>query len=109
MADIEYMQVITTVASEEEARTLARQALAARLAACVQIHPCFSLYHWQGKVEEDQEVRCLFKTRRDLVTPLLELLAGIHPYEVPEILAVPVEAGHQPYLDWLEGELRTTP
>lgn len=106
MADIEYMQVITTVASEEEARDLARQALANRLAACVQIHPCFSLYHWQGKVEEDQEFRCLLKTRRDLVTPLLELLAAIHPYEVPEILALPVAQGHPPYLEWMERELR---
>ena len=104
-----YLQVVTTVGSEEEAGKLAREVLAARLAGCVQIHPCFSLYHWQGKIEEEPEFRCLFKTRRDLVDALLELLAAIHPYEVPEILALPVETGHQPYLDWLEGELRPAP
>jgi len=102
----EYLQVVTTIDSEQQARDLARQVLEARLAACVQVHPCFSLYHWQGRLAEEAEFRCLFKTRKDLLPALLELLDEIHPYEVPEILALPVFEGSAPYLAWLNQELR---
>ncbi len=100
-----FFQVVTTVESEEQARALARQMLEERLAGCVQISPCRSLYHWQGEIEEAGEYVCTLKTSDSLVQRLISRLAAVHPYEVPEILALPVADGHRPYLDWLDSEL----
>ena len=102
----EYVQVVTTVASQEDAERLARHVLAARLAACVQVDgPLTSFYHWQGKVEKDQEYRLHIKSRADLFTALVAEIKSIHSYDTPEILALPVLAGSQEYLAWLDEEL----
>ncbi|PIE57611.1 MAG: cytochrome C biogenesis protein CcdA [Desulfobulbus propionicus] len=102
------MQVQTTVSSEKDARKIANASLEAKLAACVQILPCRSQYHWLGKVEEEQEFLCVLKTRRDLFDRLQALLCTLHPYEVPEILALEIVDGHAPYLQWLDQELDRT-
>jgi periplasmic divalent cation tolerance protein len=102
----EVIQVLTTVGSEEDARAIARALVERRLAGCVQlIGPITSTYWWQGSVEDDTEWLCVIKSTADLYEALERAIQEVHPYEVPEILAVPVLKGSQGYLDWLRGEL----
>jgi periplasmic divalent cation tolerance protein len=102
----EVIQVLTTVGSEEDARAIARALVERRLAGCVQlIGPITSTYWWQGSVEDDTEWLCVIKSTADLYAVLERAIQEVHPYEVPEILAVPVLMGSQGYLDWLRGEL----
>jgi periplasmic divalent cation tolerance protein len=73
------------------------------LAACVNILPGVeSVYRWQGKIERDDEILLLIKSDTAHFSALEDTISNLHPYEVPEILAVPVEAGHQPYLEWID-------
>lgn len=103
----EYIQVMTTVANQADATRIAGLLVEAKLAGCVQIvGPVTSVYRWQGKVETGAETLLLIKSRQDLFLALTELIKANHPYEVPEILAVPVVAGAPSYLGWLAGELR---
>ena len=100
-----YIQVFTTTARREEAERIARELVEGRLAACVQIvGPITSTYRWQGKIETDEEWQCWAKTRGELFARVEEAIRRIHPYEVPEILAVPVVAGSAKYLAWLNAE-----
>jgi len=100
-----HIQVLTTTARREEAERIARELVELRLAACVQIAgPITSIYHWQGKIETGEEWQCLAKTRSDLFARVEEAIRRIHPYEVPEILAIPVVAGSASYLTWLDAE-----
>ncbi len=101
-----YLQVMTTVESRGQAEEVARHVLDRRLAGCVQILQCASMYHWQGKIERSDEFLCIMKTRADLFEELQAEITAVHPYEVPEILATPIAAGNPEYLDWLNGELR---
>jgi periplasmic divalent cation tolerance protein len=103
--DSAYIQVQTTVASLQEARDLAGRILEKRLAACVQILPCVSMYHWQGKVEDDTEQLCLMKTRQELFAQLRAELEEVHPYEVPEIIVLSITDASPAYLAWLDSEL----
>ncbi len=102
----EYLQVMTTTASVEDAQRIARALVEGQLAACVQvIGPLTSTYWWQDAIEEAQEYLCLIKTRRDRFEALAAAIRALHPYEVPEILAVPVAAGDASYLAWLDATL----
>ncbi len=95
--------VITTTETQDEAKQIARALVEARLAACVQIvGPITSIYRWEGAVEEAAEVLCLVKTRAELYDQVEAALKDRHSYEVPEIIAVPVERGSEAYLDWLD-------
>ena len=94
----------TTVATEAEADTLAQALIEARLAACVQTVPIRSLYRWKGAVEKETETLLTIKTRRSLRDALIAELRRRHPYEVPEILIMPVEGGLPAYLDWIMAE-----
>ncbi len=106
----EYLQVMTTVATREAAEKIAAILVDQRLAACVQvIGPITSTYRWQGTVETSQEWLCLAKSRRDLYRPLEEAIRRVHPYEVPEILAIPVVAGSESYLAWLDAAVLPPP
>ena len=103
----EFIQVMTTLATEAEARRLAGLLVEARLAACVQIiGPLTAVYRWQGKVETAAEYQLLIKSRQALYEQLAARIKAEHPYQVPEILAVPVVAGGADYLQWLAGELQ---
>jgi periplasmic divalent cation tolerance protein len=102
----EYIQVVTTTAHREDAESLARALVEARLAACVQvIGPIQSTYRWHDAIETAQEWQCWAKSRHDLYDQIEALIRRLHPYEVPEILAVPVLAGSKSYLAWLDGEV----
>ncbi|MEU0132450.1 divalent-cation tolerance protein CutA [Streptomyces sp. NPDC006296] len=99
------LAVLTTTDSEEKARTLARDAVAARLAACAQISaPVTSVYRWQGEVETAEEWQVLFKTTTERYDELEAHLLAAHDYATPEIIAMPVVRGSEPYLAWLSAE-----
>ncbi len=102
-----FLQIFTTVDDEAKARELAGALVETRLAACAQVlGPMHSTYWWQGQVERAQEWLILFKSRADLYPELEARLRELHPYDTPEILAVPVAAGLEAYLAWLNQELR---
>ena len=99
------MVVMTTVASADEAVTLVRELLERRLIACGTLLPgSRSLYRWEGKVADEQEVVILLKTRSARLESLQRAFAELHPYKVPELLALPVEAGLERYLAWINTE-----
>ena len=103
----EYIQVVTTTQRREDADRIARALVEARLAACVQVAgPITSTYRWRGKIETAEEWQCWAKSRRELYDEIEQAIRHIHPYEVPEILALPILAGGADYLAWLEAELR---
>lgn len=102
----EYLQVVTTLPTREAAEKISRVLLEARLAACVQIvGPIVSSYWWQGQIEASEEWQCLAKTRLAYYERLEAAVLAAHPYDVPEILATPVERGHAAYLEWVRSEL----
>ena len=102
-----YIQVVTTTERKEDAERIARALVEARLAACVQIvGPITSTYRWKGEIETAEEWQCVAKSREDLFAEIDEAIRELHPYEVPEILALPIVAGSSAYLEWLEGELK---
>jgi len=98
--------VFSTCGSEEQARRIARGLVESRLAACVQVTAGIrSIYQWQGKIEEEDEVLLVIKSRRDLFRRLEAALRKMHTYEVPEVVAIPVVEGSADYLRWLDREL----
>jgi periplasmic divalent cation tolerance protein len=102
----DYVQVLTTVGSEEEGRRLAAELVDRRLAACVQvIGPITSRYRWRGGVEEAREWQCLAKTEAARYPQVEEAIRQLHSYEEPEILAIPVLAGSAGYLSWVSSSL----
>ena len=97
--------VLTTVASSEEAVQLVRALLERRIIACGTILPgARSLYRWEGKIADEPEVMVMLKTRSARIESLEMAFAELHPYKVPELLALSVEAGTQKYLAWISGE-----
>jgi len=100
-----FIQVLTTVEKKEDARRIAEIVVSRRLAACVQVvGPIGSTYWWRGKIENAEEWLCLMKTRRDLYGKLEETIKSVHPYEEPEIIALPIVEGSKGYLRWIEEE-----
>lgn len=94
--------VLTTLPDADVAARLARLLVERRLAACVNVlAPCRSVYRWQGAVEEAQEVPLLIKTTEEAYAALESALRTHHPYELPEIVSVPVAHGLAAYLDWV--------
>lgn len=100
-------QTLTTTPSRTTARRIARVLVDRRLAACVQIvGPIESIYRWQGRVETAREWLCLIKTSRARFREVSATIVEIHPYDTPEIVALPVSAGSRRYLDWLAESVR---
>jgi periplasmic divalent cation tolerance protein len=95
---------MTTCANEEQARALSTALLEKQLAACVQASDISSSYRWKGAIETSNEVRLMIKARRADYAAIEALLAELHSYETPEVLAVPVIAGSRAYLEWLDAE-----
>ena len=95
--------LLSTVATRDDAERIAQALVERRLAACVNVVPgVVSVYRWKGKVEKEGELLLVIKTRGERLEDLKSaLLAGLHPYEVPELVVLPVAGGHAPYLDWI--------
>jgi periplasmic divalent cation tolerance protein len=97
--------VLTTCASQPEAENIARLLVESHLAACVNILPGIrSVYHWQGKIQEETEILLVIKSRRALFEQLEKAIVSVHSYEVPEIIAIPIVEGALSYLRWLSRE-----
>lgn len=105
MPHTDALLVFTTVSTAEEAVALIRQLLDKRLIACGTLLPgARSIYRWEGKVADEQEVVVLLKTRSARLELLERAFAELHPYKLPELLALPVTGGLAKYLEWLNDE-----
>ncbi len=98
--------LILTCPNMEVAEALAEMLVSEKLAACVNILPgARSVYEWKGKVEKEAECVLLIKSRKDRLQMLEERLLAEHPYELPELIAVPIESGSAAYLSWMDTQL----
>ena len=105
MPHTDALVVLTTLASEEEGVRLVRTLLDRRLVACGTVLPGGrSIYRWKGKLADEREVVVLLKTRSARLEALKAAFAEAHPYKVPELLAISVEAGLDRYLEWINAE-----
>ena len=98
-------RVLLCTAPPDKATDLARTLLERRLAACVNVLPgARSLYWWKGEIQCDDESLLVIKTTEEKVAALTEALPGLHPYDTPELLSLPVESGLPAYLAWLRSQ-----
>ena len=99
---VKFAVVLVTAPDLKTARALAHAALAARLIACANLIPKIeSHYWWRGKIESGAEILLVLKTAKSKLAALEKLIVARHPYDTPEILAVPLSAGNKKYLDWM--------
>jgi periplasmic divalent cation tolerance protein len=99
--------VLVTAPTADRAAEIARAVVEERLAACGNVVPGLrSIYRWEGKLQDEAEALLLLKTTRDRFEALRARVLALHPYQVPEVIALPVEAGSAPYLAWIAGETR---
>jgi periplasmic divalent cation tolerance protein len=104
----EYVQVLTTTETKDDAEKIAETLVDKRMAGCVQIiGPITSIYRWKGKIEKAEEWLCQIKTKRELYSEVEETILRMHTYETPEIISIPINAGSKKYLQWLNSELKT--
>ena len=102
---LEPILVMTNFPDKKGAVALAEALTAKRLAACVNVlSPCTSIYHWQGKVESADEIPVLIKTLRQHYDQVEQLIKIMHPYELPEVIMVPILNGLPAYLQWIANE-----
>ena len=98
--------VLMTAGSYEEADRIARALVDRMLAACVNVIPgVTSVYRWQGEVQHDQEWLLVAKSRREVLADLTQCVQSLHSYDVPEVIALPLVGGSEPYLRWMDGEV----
>ncbi|MFE0021890.1 divalent-cation tolerance protein CutA [Amycolatopsis sp. NPDC059021] len=103
----EHVIVTSTTDEEAKARDLAAKVIDANLGACAQVvGPVTSVYRWEGTVQTDQEWRVEIKTTADRVAELTEKIKSLHSYDLPEVIATPIEGGSAEYLNWLVEETR---
>lgn len=102
---MEMLLIITNLPDRETARNLAQKLVEAQLAACINLlAPCESVYRWQGKIETATEIPLLIKTSRTHYDKVEAIILAHHPYELPEIIALPLTAGLPAYFDWVAAE-----
>jgi periplasmic divalent cation tolerance protein len=103
---MKYLVVLVTTPDRKTSERLSKGVIARKLAACVNTLPGVrSRYWWKGKVETAREELLLIKTRRDRLSDLTQWLRKNHPYTVCEVVALPIEGGNKPYLDWIAKSL----
>lgn len=102
MEKSEYYTGFCTVPNMHTGKTIANTLVEQKLVSCVNIIPhIISIYRWQGKINEDKEHLLIMKTTADKMALILAKIKDLHPYEVPEIIFFPIQAGFPPYLDWI--------
>jgi periplasmic divalent cation tolerance protein len=99
--DSEFCLVLVTVPNETAAQAIAQSILSAKLAACVNCFGVESCYLWEDSIQHEREVQLMIKTRHQLFPALSAKLTAIHPYDIPEIIVIPIVAGATPYLNWI--------
>jgi periplasmic divalent cation tolerance protein len=109
LAHTDAVVVLTTLATNDEAVTLVKALLEKRLIACGTIMPgARSLYRWENQMADEQEVVVMLKTRSACIDALQRAFGTLHPYKVPELLAIPVTGGLDRYLGWINSETSLT-
>jgi periplasmic divalent cation tolerance protein len=105
--ETKFRVVLVTCATLEEARKIARAVVEKHLAACVNIvtHAVESFYTWEGKLEDSSEYLLMIKTSEERLGELQKHVLALHSYDTPEFVVLPIVAGSEPYLNWLEGSL----
>ena len=99
-----YSLVMTTFAEEENGKKIINALLTARLAACIQVMPIQSYYHWKGEITSDDEKLLIIKTKSALYTQVEKTILAHHAYELPEVIQLPISAGSAGYLGWIDRE-----
>jgi periplasmic divalent cation tolerance protein len=106
----DFIIVLTTMPHDDRADELARTLVDERLAACVNVHgPMSSTYRWRETVEHAAERQLVIKTTRQRLSKLKQRMAELHPYELPELIVIPIDAGSEAYLQWLAAETEGGP
>ncbi|MCL2231213.1 MAG: divalent-cation tolerance protein CutA [Treponema sp.] len=100
--DNQYAMIINTCPDEETAKKIANLLLEKKLAACVQLFPINSIYSWKGEICNDNEIILFIKCRQNRYAAIEEVIIANHPYEVPEIIMLPVVSGFNKYLSWID-------
>lgn len=99
--------MLVTTANKKEAHRIARALIKAKLAACVNIiGGVESLFWWKGKVDRAKELLLIIKSKKEKMPKIIKLVKSVHSYEVPEIISLPITAGFNPYLKWINESLR---
>jgi periplasmic divalent cation tolerance protein len=93
--------VLVTAGSETEAKTIAQALVTEKLAACVNLFPITSFYTWQSQLQQGPEWQLTIKTQSSCFEALQTRVQELHSYEVPEVIAIPLQAGAEPYLNWI--------
>jgi len=102
-----FIQIITTISSIRDAEKISEVLIREKIAACVQIAGSIkSFYPWKGKIEKAKEWVCIIKTRKKLYKRVEKKIKEIHPYEIPEIIVIPIVEGSRDYLRWLSNETK---
>jgi periplasmic divalent cation tolerance protein len=101
-----YGVVLVTASSQKEAETIASSLIESQMAACISLLPINSIYTWQGKIHSASEWQLIIKTDLSLFAQLEQKIRELHSYEVPEIIALPILVGSQPYLQWIYSNVK---
>jgi periplasmic divalent cation tolerance protein len=104
----ELVEIVTTVATEEDARRLSRELVASGVVACATWYPVRSVYRWQGELHDDPEIQIVCKTTAALAAKAEESLKGAHPYETPQILRLAVRSANETYATWVADSVKGT-
>lgn len=106
----DFVIIFTTTDSKDDAKRISKDLVEKKLAGCVQINgPIQSAYRWKDSIEYSEEWLCSIKSRKDLIGKVETAIKEIHPYDVPEIVALPIVAGSDDYLTWLKDQLQNNP
>lgn len=101
----EHVLMYVTCGSREEATRIAHDLLEARLIACANVLPAHTaIYRWEGAVQEDQEIAMIMKTRSELALHVSERVKALHAYDVPCVVALPIQSGNPDFLNWIKSE-----
>ena len=103
-----YGVVLVTASSQEEGEAIANALIKAQMAACVTLMPVHSIYTWQGKVMSEQEWQLAIKTDLAQFSRMEKKIRELHSYEVPEIIALPIVTGSEPYLQWISNNVNAS-
>ena len=107
LTNTDFIIVLVTTANKAEAEKISQVLLKEKLIACANIiNPVTSFFHWSGKIGSCEECLVVMKSRVDLFAEVAQRVKGLHSYEVPEVLAFPIVAGLEAYLNWMSGVLK---
>ena len=101
---MQFIQIFVSFPSKKDAEKCINKLLKERVAGCIQLFPIRSSYIWKGKIENEKEWLCIIKTKKRLFSKVEKSIKETHPYEVPEIISIPILKGNKEYLTWLKEE-----